>query len=640
MDDKDMKASLPTGGWFGRLAAALLLMASTAALAQSVPSGSPVDRPESSSSDRSDDQASANPGELSAVPSVVYQPTALGPNTPSAEPVIDQRVRTQDNVLTRNLSLRPRPAPGEFEAFVNAAAGRTIPRFGEELLLPENRDFATPATATVPADYRLNVGDAVTLYLTGSVGGTVEREIDTNGNIFLPSVGTIRLAGVRYGDLRETVIRAIGMEYRYFDVSVAVKSLRGVRVYVTGMANNPGAFTVNSLSTLVNAVLQAGGPAAGGSFRSIKLYRNGREVADFDLYTLLRDGLRTNDMVLQNEDVLFIPPAGEQVAVLGSVQREAIFELKPGETLADVLRLAGGPNDLADPGRMILVRTAEAEQIGPLEIASIQFPTTLARGGDIMQILSRGSLIQPVARQSVVVRVEGEVNRPGDYFVAPNTPLSQVMEMAGGPTDRAFLFGSRLERRSVRDQQSASFAEAIEQMEMTLASAPLTADRSDGQFATELASARQVLELMRQRQPDGRVVMNISASSPALPQDLLLEHQDRLVIPATPTTVGVFGAVYRPASFLIEGRTTRLRDYIERAGGLQRSGDRRRMFVVRANGDVLTRRNGMLNAPALPGDVIFVPVHTRGTDVWQRIRDIAAIVFQFGVTAAAVSSIN
>src|SRR6185369_8286785 len=206
------------------------------------------------------------------------------------------------------------------------------------------------------------------IYLTGSVEGSVEREIDTNGRIFLPSVGHIQLAGVRYADLRDKIAEAVGRQYRGYSVGVGIKKLRGIRVYVTGFANNPGAFTVSGLSTIANAVFQAGGPSSGGSFRSVKLYRNGAEVADFDLYQLLRGGNRVNDAVLQNEDVLFIPPSGEQVAVIGSVQQEAIYEAKPGETIEQILAAAGGPNVLADTGRVIVYHAQDIANVGPREV--------------------------------------------------------------------------------------------------------------------------------------------------------------------------------------------------------------------------------------------------------------------------------
>jgi len=569
-----------------------------------------------------------------------FAPTSLGPDD-LPENAFEDRLDAQEDALGQNLDLRTPAEPGEFEEYVAEVAGRDVRRFGENLLLPASRDFALPSTATIPPDYLLNIGDTVVLRLKGSIAGTVEREIDNDGNIFLPSVGSIKLAGIRYSDLRPTVVKAIGQEYRQFDVDVGIRKLRGIRVYVTGFANNPGAFTVTSLSTLANAIFQAGGPSAGGSFRSVKVYRNGREISDFDLYQILRGGDRNNDIVLQNEDVLFIPPAGRQIAVLGSVKDEAIYELRDGETLADALKLAGGPNDLGDPERLILYRTSDTNQRGPIQIAADQWGASKALGGDIIEVLSRGSLVQPIASQSVIVRIEGEVRNPGNFYVSPNTPLQDILALAGGPTERAYLFGARLERRSVRQQQRVSFQEALEQLEISLASAPLVNSYGSdtGRRAAEIAGAQDVLELLRDREPDGRVVMGLTPSSTELPGSLLVEHEDRLVVPPRPSTVGVFGAVFRPASFLIETDGLQLRDYIEMAGGLQRAADKGRAFVVRANGEVLTKKNGMLKEAALPGDVVFVPIRTQTNDIWQRIRDISTIIFQLGVTAAAVNSI-
>jgi len=624
----------------GVLAAIILpvgLTAPVGVMAQVWPLGSPLEQQGTTDSRQSD---RPEPGDINTNGRSVFEPNALGPSGGTPGQTMEEREGSQDNALGSNIALRPAPEPGEFEQYVSDIADRPVPRFGQDLLLPASRDFAVPSTAAVPPDYRLNVGDTVVLYLSGSLSGTVEREIDNDGNIFLPSVGTVRIAGVRYADLRQTVTQEIGREYRYFEVSVSIKALRGIRVYVTGFANNPGAFTLGSLSTLANAVFQAGGPSAGGSFRSVKLYRNGSEVADFDLYQLLRGANRTDDLVLQNEDVLFIPPAGEQVAVLGSVKDEAIYELRGGETLGDALTLAGGPSVLGEPDRLILYRTSEVPRRGPQEITADASETALARSGDIVHVLSRGTLLQPIENQSVVVRIEGEVNTPGNYYVAANTSLEELLAMAGGTTGRAFIYASRLERRSVREQQRRSFAEALEHLEFMIASAPLVNNASGNRSAAELASTQQVLELLRNRVPDGRVVMNLQPTSTAFPANVLLEQEDRLVIPARPTTIGVFGAVYRPASFLIENNGLRLRDYIERTGGTQRAADSRKAFVVRANGSVLTRGNGMLNETALPGDIVFVPVRSSTTDIWQRIQDFTAIVFQVGLTAAAVNSIK
>ena len=605
-----------------------------------IPQGSPIDP-----SATTDQQVQPYPGTVTTVDPVTGTVT-LRPDQvidTERELIDEQQLRSGRDTDRRETRIKAPPKPSEFERYVERVLGRKLPRFGSNLLLPSQRDFATPATATVPPDYILNVGDVVAIAMAGSIEGSVEREIDTDGKIFLPKVGSIQLAGIRYGDLHDRVSAAIGRQYRGYTVNVGIRRLRGIRVYVTGFANNPGAFTVSSLSTMANAIFQAGGPSSGGSFRSVKLYRRGEEVADFDIYQLVRGGNRVNDAVLQNEDVLFIPPAGPQVAVIGSVQEEAIYEAKPGESIEAMLAAAGGTNDLGDAGRVILYRTNDPARIGPQEIPRTAMAASEAMGGDILQVLSRGSLVQPVDRQSVLVRVEGEVNRPGNYYVAPNTPISQVMAQAGGLTPRAFAYGTKLTRQSVKAQQRESYQEAIKQLEMTLTTAPITADSSTTaeERQLQLNSARIVLERLRQAEPDGRVVMEVHPAATSLPGDVLLENNDAIHVPARASTVGVFGAVYRPASFLMDEqrRPLRVKDYLDKAGGPLRAADRQGIFVVRANGEVLPKSRGALNARVLPGDVVFVPVKTQASSFWTKLREISTTLFQVGVGAATLGTV-
>lgn len=620
----------------GVAAVAVLAMAGVggAAYAQAIPD--PLARPSSSSQA----EQPANSDSAEQRQSQAYQPVAVA-DRPTAELYSVEDVLRARGTLDLNSRTLKATTPGEFEDYVARLIGRAVPRFGQDLILPSDRDFATPATASVPPDYRLNVGDTVEIALTGSVSGTIEREIDTDGKIFLPNIGAVQLAGVRYGDARARITETIDAQFRDFTVTVAIKKLRGIRVYVTGFANNPGAFTVSSLSTLANAVFQAGGPSAGGSFRSVKLYRNGKEVADFDLYQLLREGNRIEDAVLQNEDVLFIPPAGEQVAVIGSVQQEAIYEILPGETLEMVLRTAGGPNVLGDSDRLVVYSMGDAARSGPQVVSRVDTPRTAATGGDIVQVLSRGSLLMPLSTQSVVVRIEGEVVRPGNYFLPPNTPMSAIIAEAGGMTDRAYPFGAKLTRLSVRSQQKESYNYAIQQLEFMLASAPLTSSVgiTADERVSQSAGARALLEQLKKTEPDGRVVMLIPPDAAALPANVLLENNDHIVIPARPTVIGVFGAVYRQGSFLLEGPPMQVREYIERAGGLQRAADKQNIFVVRANGEVLTRKKGALKALVLPGDVVFVPVKTGRFNFWTGFREATSTLFQLAITAAAFGSL-
>jgi protein involved in polysaccharide export with SLBB domain len=596
-----------------------------------IPSGNPVGT--SGASTSSDNQSNGSSNSNAAV----YDPVRIDEKNQSnsdasKSPLVD--------IDKRQIK---KARPGEYQEWVADVTGLKLERFGSDLLLPSDRDFATPATSTIPPDYALNVGDVVSISLTGSVQGSAEFTIDRDGKIFLPNIGTVSLIGVRYRDLKDRISAAVGRQYRGYDVSVSISSLRGVRVYVTGFAVNPGAYTVSSLSTLVNALLKAGGPDSGGSFRSAKLYRNGKEVADFDLYQLLRDGNRATDPILQNEDVIFIPPTGNQVAVIGSVNEAAIYEAKPGETVEDLVRYAGGATALADQSRTILYRLSDQDTVGSKQIDRIESANEAIEAGDILQILPIGSLARPLERQRVMVRLEGEVNRPGNYYVAPGTPLGAVIEMAGGLTARAYPFGAEFRRESVRAQQVQGFREAIEQMELVLAAAPLNSDRTLGaaERESQINFAKAFIEKLKKNEPDGRMVLGITPEMRDLPSNISLENNDKILIPARIDSVGVFGAIYRPATFLMnDAERLKVKDYVELAGGPMRGADKGNIFVVRANGSVLSRSRGAMGSLTLPGDTIIVPIKTQNVSILSKLLDVSQIIFQFGLTAAAISSLK
>jgi protein involved in polysaccharide export with SLBB domain len=603
--------------------------------AQTFPISSEADQERDESNIR-DGLGAGNSRETEIQPTAEFEPTR----------VIDEASRNRTQNAQKPQSLLDRaPAdirksePSEFELYVSRMIGRPLQRFGSDLVLPEGRDFERAADATIPPDYRINVGDTISISLTGSTEGSVERTVDHNGRIFLSSVGEITLAGVRQGDLKTVLMNAIGTQFRNFRVGVRITKLRGVRVFVTGYALNPGAFSVNSLTTAFNAILQAGGPAAGGSWRSAKLVRGGVEIADIDLYDILINGNRAKDATLENEDVIVIPPAAPQIAVSGSVRREAIFELRGSETIEDALRYAGGKDELAETGRVLIYSTDMAGPAGPREISAKEFAGTLVRAGDVIQVLAEGNLVRPTDRQSVLVRVEGEVVNPGNYYVPPNSPLEDIIQLAGGFTQRAFVYGAGLSRQTIAVQQKNSFKEAIDLFEIALASTPLQSDSLVDQRRSEvqLRAAEATLMKLREAKPDGRLVLETKPDSQTLPRGITLENGDRLVIPPRPTSIGVYGAVYRPASFQSdETNPRRIRDYVELAGGTLEAANRGDIFVVRANGSVLTRSQGAFNAKAIPGDVVFVPIRTKTSDVFAKITQISSIVFQLGLATATV----
>lgn len=584
-------------------------------------------------------QQGANPTARGAAAAQVAVPTA---EVAPYQPTVIEAPAPASADTPGDLRAKPAPAtpPSEFESFVSAAAGTPLRRFGAELLVPGARDFAAGPTATVPPDYRINPGDQLLLGLTGSVqASNLQLKVDSEGRIFVPRIGAIMVAGVRYGDLHDVIARQVSRQYRGFQLEVSVARLHGLTVYVTGFAATPGSYTVGSLSTLVNAVLASGGPAAGGSFRSIQLRRGGKLVSDFDLYDLLLKGDRSGDAVLQNGDVIYIAPASEQVAVIGSVNREAIFEVAPGETINDAIRYAGGVNTVADASRLMVFDSLGREGKGWEELSAAEASARKARRGDIVRVLSQVGIARPLAQQSVLVTISGEVAKPGRYYFTPGTRLADVVAQAGGLTAEAFPYASVITRESVKAQQQQSFERAVEDVELLLTAQPATsANRAQLVQPANLALVRSIVDQLRERRPNGRLVFDLPVTANALPGELILENNDTIYVPPRPVTVGVFGAVPTPASFAWRDGAT-IGDFVRSAGGVQKLGDKNEVFVVRANGTVLADGKRVLRAPALPGDLVYVPIDANRGEFWARLRDITGSLFGGVVGAATIKGL-
>ena len=537
---------------------------------------------------------------------------------------------------------KPPPAQSEFEQFVTETVGKPLQRFGSQLILQRTQGFAAPSTAAVPPDYRLQPGDELLISVSGSVESRLRLIIDNEGRIFIPRVGAINLAGLHYRDLQDALSRRFSEQFKQANVSVVISRLHGLTVYVTGFAVSPGAYVVSSLATAADATLVAGGPNAGGSFRNITVRRSGRVVTHLDLYDLLLRGDKSKDVDLQNGDVINIEPVGAEVAVAGSVNLPAIYEGRPEESVSDMVRYAGGPDSLADDSRLIIRRLSDLDRGGTREVSVAEARSLPAERASIVTVLSMGRVARPLERQAVLVTLEGEIDRPGRYFLPPGTTVNNLLAKAGGLTAQAFVYGAELDRESVQQQQRASYLRALDDLELAALTAPLsslnnTINPNAGQARAQAAQA--VIARLRTQAPNGRVVLDLPITAGNLP-DLVVENNDRIFVPPRPKTVGVFGAVFQTGAFLFTPGT-RLRDYLRQSGGPQRIADKGEVFVVRANGSVLSSRqiHNLFEQPAYPGDVIFVPVRT-GPTLFDRIVAIASVVSQFGVTALTVKALG
>jgi protein involved in polysaccharide export with SLBB domain len=214
----------------------------------------------------------------------------------------------------------------------------------------------------VPPDYRLGAGDVLVLILTGDVELAYTLQVTRGGFIVVPQVGQLFVANLTLEQLKDLLFTRLGRVYSgvrrsgattHFDVTVT--GVRAIQVFVTGDVVQPGAYQISALGTVLTALYAAGGLEERGNTRAILLRRGDSTVATFDLYDYLLRGDTRNDIRLENGDVVFVGVRGPRVAVSGAVIRPAIYEIKGGETLAEMVAASGGLTASASV-REILVR--------------------------------------------------------------------------------------------------------------------------------------------------------------------------------------------------------------------------------------------------------------------------------------------
>lgn len=789
-----------------------------------------------------------------AAPGLQLPGASLVPQLPQ-RPDLGAQDATNRNALSP-LRVPAPQAPNQFQRFVQESTGKLLPIFGANLF-DNPLAYAADSATAAPGDYLLGTGDEVRITLSGAFDFAGSQTVDRNGQISLPKIGTLNLAGVQVKDLEATVRKQVATVFTNVTVNASLGRLRGVTVYVVGQARQPGTYNLTSLSTLVNAVFASGGPGANGSLRQITLRRGGKTVTTLDLYDFMAKGDKSRDALLQPGDVIAIPPAGPRVALTGATDLGAIYELKDGTTVQDLLAIGGGVPALASQQKALIERidpqqagaprqvqnlvlnaqglgqklrdgdvltllpispafgnavtlqgavaqplrhgwyagmrvadlipdrealispdfykrrnqlvqnriatlraqgfTAEqiqalqrAEQL-PEDIAlssevitrSPQFgqptaqpvtgggsvtPTTppplteqqlqdirekqkearnpidrvrgfaeqinwdyaviqrlnkadlrtelipfnLAKAiidkdpahnlqlqpDDVVTIMNSADLRLPVAKQTRLVRIEGEVASPGVYQAQPGETIAQLIARAGGLTPQAYLYGTEFTRESVRKQQQQNLDQVIRRLESQLSSAGATlAANLTGERALQAQNLQQQQQQQMQSQINrlktlrskGRVALELDADvkkADALPP-LPLEDGDAILIPSQPAFVSAVGSVnsenvmiYKPGKTVGE---------ILRAAGLTEDAEPSQAFVLRADGSVFSRRStGWLSSfestKLMPGDTVIVPPKVDRESSYnftvRALRDWTQIFSNLGIGAAAIRTLR
>ena len=318
--------------------------------------------------------------------------------------------------------LAPTPMPND---------SAVVTQFGYNFFRPGAVGFAPLLDIPVGPDYVVGPGDTIILNIWGSVEAAGEFEVNRSGEIILPRVGAVKVAGTPFGQLSALIKAHLSKILKGFDLNVTMGKLRLIKVYIVGEVTAPGDYNISSLSTLINALSAAGGPTKKGSLRNIQVRRRGAPPESVDLYDFFLRGDKSRDIRLQPGDTIFVPSIGRVAAVAGNVRRPAIYELKDEKSLKDLLALADGIVPSSYLQRVQVLRTeAHTKQI------AVDLNLTPNASAGSIQELTAGVEVQDMdfvkifsidRTQRNSVRLLGYVLRPGDYALAPGMRVKDLI---------------------------------------------------------------------------------------------------------------------------------------------------------------------------------------------------------------------
>ena len=234
------------------------------------------------------------------------------------------------------------PAVSKPKAAPAKVSENGLPLFGYDVLSGESKGFTVVDNLPVPVDYQMGPGDVINVQMFGKSNQNISVKIDRDGTISLPELGPLEVSGQTFAQLQQQITRVIKQKTIGVDVSVTMGAMRTMQVFIVGEVGQPGAYNVNALTTITQALIASGGIKTSGSLRDIQLKRKGEVVARFDLYDLLIKGDASKDVRLSAGDTLFIPLRHNRVSVSGQVTRAAVYEYQNTMTITELLDLAGG----------------------------------------------------------------------------------------------------------------------------------------------------------------------------------------------------------------------------------------------------------------------------------------------------------
>jgi len=535
-----------------------------------------------------------------------------------------KNLRDQINNIEQTIS--PEASPG---------TDKSLEIFGSYFFQNIQSTFMPVNVANLGDEYFLDAGDELEIMLTGRISKTSTQLINRDGSILLPGIGKVSIAGQNFAAAQELVsefVESISIGTKAY---MSLSKIRDIQVLVTGAVKAPGIYTISGNSNLLGAINNAGGMKKNGSFRKVDLLRKGNVIKTLDLYDLIALGAYDATLTLQAGDSIFVHPVSFHVPVSGGINNPGIFEVKPGESIQDVINFAGNFSQAHYGYNYVMLERMSIGAFENIKVDLDQIDKVTLEPRDTLKIPH----FYPHSNALRQVKIEGEVKQPGIYFLEQDESLSGLISRAGGYKPNAYIYGAALFRKSASEQEKIfaqrNYADTVAYIVSNIGK-PNTSVTSDTiNFLGEEMKAKNFV---------GRIIadfdMNSIQSFPA--KDLALENQDRIVIPTMQKVIYMFGDFSNPTTATYDSSMS-IKDYIKMSGGLKDSANSK-LLVIDPDGQTNiynANRWAFASSFALyPGSIIYASRDIGELNGVVYASAVAPILSSVALSLASLNAIN
>jgi len=555
-----------------------------------------------------------------------------------------------------------------------------------------------------PVNYLVGPGDEIIITIWGDTQLREKATISRDGSIYFENVGLVSLVNLSF-EQAQKVLRARfekvfatlrgGARATTF-MEVTLGNLKSVNIHFLGEVVSPGLMPVHPFSTVTTGLIQAGGVSTIGSLREVQVLRGGRVLETIDYYEYLQEGSIEKNIRLLDNDVISVPVRKSTIQVRGKVRRPGIFELKQGETLAHLIKYAGGL--MNDAGAKVEIRRVLPPEFRKAAAENIQHIWVELKEAGTIQLMDGDEVrIVPLYVSDQFVKIEGQVKNAGEFTLAPGMDVRDLLELSGGvftsdhwskvypyradlirsdrntgrseilpirldklkdgddgqnlvlePNDKLIIYPTEINKYNktveifgdVRNPGEYSLDENMGLTDLILRAGGFSYSAYPAEVIINsvdpFVSKGKKLSTERKLKVDPESFNQFQA-----PDDQKLQNKDQVFVRRHPDyelqrNITLDGEVRLPGVYALEVQDENLASLIQRAGGLKDEAFMQGLRIQRGDKRLILERKGKdkvdLNLPLRPGDFVYIPKHTNTVEVMGQVNSPGLVQFKKGLS--------